>query len=278
MKRALIAVAAAATGVFLWLAVRTIDLELTWRALRESDAAWIVPSVALLALSVPLRALRWWVVSAPGRRPPLREATLALLVGLFFNSILSLRAGEAARLVYLARWTSLSRAEILATIAVERVFAVLALVHRAGDRPLRLLLWPLRWLPFVAPERWEWAPRNLAHGLAALRSARVAAAGAGLTVVSWLVLAASMWALMPAFGLGLGYAAGLLVAVAVGLAMIVPAPPASLGVFEGAVVVALAAFDVDTSIALSYALVLHAVNFFPYLAAGLLVVPGRRAR
>jgi hypothetical protein len=35
---------------------------------------------------------------------------------------------------------------------------------------------------------------------------------------------------------------------------------------------------VDASVALSYALVLHAVNFVPYLVAGLLVLPGAWAR
>lgn len=315
VNRALIVVAAAIVGVFAWLAVRTIDLDLTWRALRESEAVWVVPSVALVALSVPLRALRWRAVFSPGRRPPLRTTTNALLIGLFFNNILPFRAGEAARLVYLARRTGVSRAETLATIAVERVFDVLALVLilfvslpflpevtwlRAavwlalvlgiglgigvavlfvfGDRALRVLLWPLRWLPFLSVERWEWVPRNLGSGLAALRSVEVAGAGAVWTILSWLVLAASTWALMPAFDLDLGFEAGLLVLVAVGLAMIVPSPPAALGVFEGAAVVALVAFGVDASVALSYALVLHAVNFVPYLAAGLLVLRGEWAR
>jgi uncharacterized membrane protein YbhN (UPF0104 family) len=209
----------------------------------------------------------------------------------------------------------LSRAETLATIAVERVFDVLALVlillvslpflpdvrwFRAavwlalalgvalalavgalsvfGDRALSVLLWPLRRLPFVTVERWEWAPRNLGRGLAALRDVHVAGAGAALTVLSWLVLATSTWALMPAFDLDLGFEAGLLVIVAVGLAMIVPSPPAALGVFEGAVVVALVAFDVDASVALSYALVLHAVNLLPYLAGGLVVLPAEWRR
>jgi hypothetical protein len=271
--------------------------------------------VALLLLSVPLRALRWWAVFAPGRRPPLGVTTNAVLVGLFFNSVLPFRAGEAARLLYLAGRARISRAETLATIAVERVFDVLALVLilfvslpflpdvtwlRAavwlavvlgvalalavgalsvfGDGALRVLLWPLRWLPFVSVERLGWAARNLGRGLAALRSVEAAGPGAVLTVLSWLVLAASAWVLMPAFDLDLGFEAGLLVIVAVGLAMIVPSPPAALGVFEGAVVVALVAFDVDASVALSYALVLHAVNFVPYLAGGLLVLPGEWRR
>jgi hypothetical protein len=49
-------------------------------------------------------------------------------------------------------------------------------------------------------------------------------------------------------------------------------------VFEGAAVVVLVAFGVHASRALSCALVLHAVNFFPYFAARLLVVSSRRAR
>jgi glycosyltransferase 2 family protein len=275
VKRVLIVAAALIVGVFVWLAVRTIDLELTWQALRESDAVWVVPSVALVALSVPLRALRWWAVFSPSRRPPLGVTTKAVLIGLFFNNILPFRAGEAARLVYLARRAGVSRAETLATVVVERVFDVLALVlilfvsvpflpevtwFRTavwlalalgvglglavgvllvfGDRALRVLLWPLRWLPFMSLERWECAPRNLGSGLAALRSVQAAGAGAVLTILSWLVLAASTWALMPAFDLDLGFEAGALVLV-VGLAMVVPSPPAALGVFEGAVVVAL---------------------------------------
>ena len=314
MQRALIVVAALILGVFVWLAVRTIDLQLTWQALRDGNAVWVVPSLALLALSVPMRALRWWAVFSPGRRPTLGATTSALLVGLFFNTVLPFRAGEAARLLSLARRAGISRAETLATIAVERVFDVLALVVillvslpflpevtwlRAaiwlalvlgvglalaigvllafGDRALSVLLWPLRWLPFLTVERLEWASRNLGSGLAALRSAEVAVAGAVLTILSWLVLGASAWALMPAFDLDLGFEAGLLVIVAVGLAMIVPSPPAALGVFEGAVVVALVSFDVDASIALSYALVFHAVNVIPYLAAGPFVLPSEWA-
>jgi uncharacterized membrane protein YbhN (UPF0104 family) len=49
---------------------------------------------------------------------------------------------------------------------------------------------------------------------------------------------------------------------------VLPAAPGALGVFEAAVVLALAAYDVPRAQALSYAFVLHAANFFPYLVAG----------
>ena len=53
-----------------------------------------------------------------------------------------------------------------------------------------------------------------------------------------------------------------------GLGLILPASPAAVGVFEAAVLVALKAYGVPESRALSYALVLHALNFFPYIVAG----------
>ena len=77
---------------------------------------------------------------------------------------------------------------------------------------------------------------------------------------------------MRGFHLGLPPLAGLLVAIATGLGMIVPSAPAAVGVFEAATLVALRAYGVSDSRALSYALILHAVNLVPYLAAGALLL------
>ena len=78
--------------------------------------------------------------------------------------------------------------------------------------------------------------------------------------------------MMIGFDLGLSPLAGGLVIVAIGLSMILPSSPAAVGVFEAATLVALNAYGVPKSAGLSYALVLHAVNFFPYIAAGLIVL------
>jgi len=65
--------------------------------------------------------------------------------------------------------------------------------------------------------------------------------------------------------LHVSYLAGLLVVIGIGLSMILPSSPAALGVFEGATVVCLGAYGISDSRALSYALVLHALNFLPFL-------------
>ena len=87
-----------------------------------------------------------------------------------------------------------------------------------------------------------------------------------------------------AFPLHLPFSSGILLVVAIGLAMILPAPPAAVGVFEGAALIALKPYGVSHNEALPYALVLHLTNFVPFVIAGVLVLqhnarhPVRRPR
>jgi uncharacterized membrane protein YbhN (UPF0104 family) len=80
--------------------------------------------------------------------------------------------------------------------------------------------------------------------------------------------AVSAWLVTYAFHLHLGLDCGVLVAVAVGLAMILPSPPAAVGVFEAAALLALKAYGISQTRALPYALVLHLFNFIPFLVMG----------
>lgn len=296
-RLALAVVAIAVTGFFGYLAVRGAHPDEVRQSLRDANVWWLLPSVAVLALANVVRALRWQQLYAPERRPPLRSVTAAMLIGLAVNMLLPLRAGEAARILALRRSAGVSRVETLATVALERVldvFCLIVLLFAALPwlpevewlRPAAILALVLATLlvalavvgerPFHAlarrSERLEHAWHNVARGLVGLRRPRIAAAGFLLTTLSWLLVAASFWLVMLAFDLDLAPAAGLLALAAVGLSMILPAAPASLGVFEAAVVIALGAYDVPRSEALSYAFVLHALNLFPYLAAGAIAV------
>src|SRR5205814_6805198 len=105
------------------------------------DLWWLVPALAALAVAVVLRAIRWRYLFAPETRPPFGATMRALLVGYFFNNVLPARAGEAARVVALHRSAGTSRAELAATVVVERIFDVLSLVV--------LLLVASPWLPRV---------------------------------------------------------------------------------------------------------------------------------
>jgi uncharacterized protein (TIRG00374 family) len=239
----------------------------------------------------------------------LRGVAVAYLVGVFFNNVLPARAGEAARVLALHQVERTSRAEAAATVVLERAYDILCLLVlffvslpwlprvgwvapaagiaigvavvlaaalvvlvRYGERPLRFVLRPFTRLPFVSTRRAEAAADNLVKGLAALREPRLAAAGLLLTTLSWLALALSMWLAMLGFDLDVSPVAGLLVTIAVNLAMVLPSAPAAVGVFEASATEALNAYGVSDSRALGYALVLHALNFLPFIAIGFLML------
>lgn len=291
------------SGALVWLTVRNVDFARTADALREASYWTLAPALLALVLGVALRAARWQVLFESETRPPLGPVTGAMLVGYLFNAILPARAGEAARVIALSRRCGNSRAEVLATVVAERVLDVLSLLillfvaspflpevswlgkaaalaavfaacivvvvvvlARHQERPLVWALRPLaRWIP---AERADQAAANLVRGLAAFRRPGVAARGLALTTVSWVALAFSAWALLAGFDLDVGFTGALLVVIATSLALILPSAPASVGPFEAGTVVALSAYGIDQSDALSYALVYHALNLLPFLLVG----------
>lgn len=301
----------------MYVALRGVALDDAAHALADARLWWLVPSVAVFVAGVWLRALRWWALFDARERPPLGAVTRALLVGYFFNNILPMRAGEAARVISLHARAKTPRAQTVGTVVAERVFDLLALLAilfaaypwlpplswlraaaifafavvagvavlvfvlvRYDDRAIHWLLSPLRRVHRDGfAERVELAAINGTRGLVAIRDPRVALGAMALTVASWVVLSFSYWILMQAFSLHLPFVASLLVTVTINMGLILPSSPAALGVFEAATVLALKAFDVPQADALSYALVLHLVNLVPFLVVGAaLLGPGALRR
>ncbi|TML59140.1 MAG: flippase-like domain-containing protein [Actinobacteria bacterium] len=302
---ALAAAGLCVSAVLAWLAIRSVDPHAFVGAFRRTEWWYLLPSGAALVAAVLARWLRWWLLFAPGRRPPLGAVGRAFLIGHLFNNLLPARPGELARAIALRREAGTPVVEALATTAAERVYDVLALVvlfgasapfapvgrdartaavaagtiaaaalvvvvvfGRDGARLERVLSRVPR-LSAETARRWS---ASVVHGVVSLRDPRLAVPAVLLTATSWVLLALSGWALLLAFQLHLGFVAGLLVVAAANLALLVPASPGGVGVFEAAAVTVLAGFSVDRSAALSYAVALHGLNLFPYVLVGALAL------
>jgi uncharacterized protein (TIRG00374 family) len=299
----------AVTVVFSYVALSDIDLSEIWSALRSCDYWWLIPALVAFGLGNVARALRWRSLFAPGRRPPPGPTLGAMMIGYFYNNIMPARAGEAARVVVLTRRTAVPLVETVGTIVVERLYdvitilaiffvaqpwlphvswfrataiaaIVLALVIAGvaavlviyGDQPLRLLLRPLGRLSLFSGKRLGGTVVEVAHGLSGLRNRQVAVEAFLWTIAAWAFSALCAYLVSVAFHLHLPFACGVLVAVAVGLSMILPSPPAAIGVFESAAILALKAYGLPKSSILPFALVFHAVNFVPFVIVGLLLL------
>lgn len=295
----------AATLGLSYVAFRGINLSEAWRGLRDSNYWWLLAAGAAFGLGNLSRGLRWRSLFAHGRRPPLGPVADAMMVGYLYNNILPARAGEAARVVVLTQRSHAPPAEIVGTVLLERIYdvlgilviffatepwmphvswfgaaAVAALVLTAlmmaaaavlaihGDRSVRLLLRPLDRLSMFSGARLERTVSELTQGLSGLRHRGVAVEALFWTLAAWISTALSAYLVSLAFHLGLPLSCGVLVAVAIGLGMILPSPPAAIGVFEAAALIALKAYNIPHSAALPYALVLHLLNFVPFVAVG----------
>jgi glycosyltransferase 2 family protein len=91
-----------------------------------------------------------------------------------------------------------------------------------------------------------------------------------LSLVVWLLNAASVYVLCYSFGIGLSYAGACFVTVCIALAVAMPQAPGFIGVFHIATQKSLDVFGVGLSSAQSFAILLWAVSVIPVTVAGLL--------
>ena len=91
-----------------------------------------------------------------------------------------------------------------------------------------------------------------------------------LSIVIWLLNAASIYVLCYSFDIGLSFAGSCFVAVCLALAVALPQAPGFIGVFHIATQKSLDVFGIDLSSAQSFAILLWAINFVPITITGLL--------
>ncbi len=185
---------------------------------------------------------------------------LILLVTLFTVRFPGASAGMRASLV----------AGGCVTVAVYLLFiAFLVLLKVRTDATLRLaerVLQPL-------PTRFSTAVLPLLGSfIAGIRISRQPAVLGGIALSSGFIWLTAVWPIdlmLRSFGIQLPFTASLFILVLLVVAVMVPASPGYIGTYHFACYSALAVFGITGEQALSIALVIHGINFFPITLIGL---------
>ena len=277
----------------LWL---WIDWRAAFATLGELDARRLAAPLLVTVATVPLRPWRWQAIFPPAARPPFAACFSALTVGVMVNNLVPGRGGDLARAVLIAPRGAPARAGFaLGTIAVEKLldavalFAVLAVAWPLLAPPAWLsalllgaglavalaavLLVGLRrrgvpgigWLG----ERIAGVVEQFAGGLTAIDTPRRWLGLAALTVAVWAAEAIEVWLLAAALGVPLSLGAALVVTAVIGLGMMIPAGPSSIGTYEFFAVGGMMLFGVAAPQALALTLLLHAWSIVVTTATGL---------
>ena len=107
--------------LFLYLALRGLQLDLVLSAIKSANLLWLIPVVFIYFTSVWFRSLRWNYLLRPIKNIPTNEIFSVVSIGYMGNNIYPARAGELLRAVVLKHRYSIPISSTLATIIVERI-------------------------------------------------------------------------------------------------------------------------------------------------------------
>jgi len=125
--------------LFIFLAFRQVDFSQMGQAFASADYWFIIPILAVIFISLLLRAWRWQYLLAPIQQVKLPALFASLAVGYMANTFLPAHLGEVVRAYHARSKTGISTSAIFATIVVERLIDIFALLMLMG---LALVVFP----------------------------------------------------------------------------------------------------------------------------------------
>jgi uncharacterized protein (TIRG00374 family) len=121
MKRWYFWVSILVSALFLYLALRGLQFNLIFDAVKSANLVWLLAVVPIYFTSVWFRSLRWNYLLRPIKHIPTRAVFPVVAMGYMGNNIFPARAGELLRSVVLKHRYEIPISASLASIIVERI-------------------------------------------------------------------------------------------------------------------------------------------------------------
>lgn len=297
--------------VCVYLAVQNVDYYGIWLALVQADVGLISLALLSVALNTVGKAARWQILMGVAGRTvaPLRILGM-LVVGQMLNSVIPARVGDVSR-AYVIGGMGPGRTFVLGTIALEKIldmtmyallFLLLVLLMPVPawlSQPAYLfaiLTFSILLITLVVTYRSGWLlhacvwmtdkfPANLKTRLMAMIQSGLTSLHilhnhkntmnvAGWCVVIWGTAVLTNYLVMRALNIDVPVVSALFVLIVLQAGISIPSVPGRIGVFEYLCILALSVFAIDSTIALSFGLLLHAIVFIPPTIAGVLFLWG----
>ncbi len=286
------------------LAIWGIDFNTLWKALRNANYFWLIPSVLSVVLLTVIKAWRWRLLYYPEHKLPFSSLFTSLSAGFFISNVLPARLGEVSRVVLIVSEQSVGIARTTATIIIEHLLDLATLliyllfllpfVHlppilansaKASGIAATVGIIAMIILSFFKSkivslygnllEKFSFFKKpfinnfvlNLLDGFTVMRS-RVGILIIGISFFGWILVFITAWSAAEALKLDVQLVAVMFAVVVTTMGMLIPSSPGYIGVFHYLTVVSLSPFGVLKDTALALALLWHAVNYLTLSATG----------
>ncbi len=291
--------------VFLWLAVRNVDLAAVRTTLQEARPALVGLAVLVMAGVYWFQAVRWRNIAASPQVSVARFYGM-VVAGVACNNVLPARLGDLLRARWLGLEARMPGGRALATVVLDRGcdLATLFLLLAVGVTTVTSAEWLARigfataialvvlgGLLFFARVYTGRHGANARDRSLVRRVVRDTLEGLSVPIgrrelLLWLVLslgAWAMWALSAIFvayalGFQLGLGNALFVAAVMNLGVAVPSSPGFVGTYEWLGVASLGLLGIGSEEALAFSILLHACWYVPTTIAGGILLGVRALR
>ncbi len=275
-------------AVSVWFFVRHVDGHLLLRALALTRPVGLAVACLLALAQLACRGTVFRTLIMPVVWMPWMRAQRFMLATSATTALVPGRAGDFVRAYLLKRDENVAVASTAAVTAVEKTVEVLAMFLVMLPVPLllpHLPSWVGKSLVLTAviasglllaiailatrtrPPRWF---ASFSVGLEILRRPALLGRALLAPIGSWLMDLACLLAVMHAVGVDAPAASGLLVILAVNLAIAIPAVPGNLGTVELGAVAGLQPFGVSVELGLAVGILYHLAQVLPIAALALL--------
>ena len=272
------AIVAVTTGALTYV-ISQVSFDELITAFAGADYRWLLPYLTALTLFYWLKAIRWSQLLRPVAVYRVRQLWPAMMAGFAFNNLLLAHLGEFVRMNAFSRQSGVPRTTVLSTIALERLFDVIAILaffsygllavdgvdeslRYAGvvflaasicgivgaaayvwktDLVIRSATALLNTLrvPAAVTTKVMGLATSGAGGLAALRDPSLLLGIATTSLLQWALNGSLVWVSLEAFGLHVSAAVACLVLATVAFSVLLPSTPGYFGVIQGAFVLAM---------------------------------------
>ena len=291
--------------IALFLFARSIEWREVGRALRGTSPGLLVAAALVNLISVALKGVRWWIFLRPIGVTSLWLAVRGTFVGAGLNNILIANGGEAARVVFVSREAKADATQVIATLALERLFEFLGYFVTLALAMLVLTLPPelarLRLVAALAlvamavflayllrqPRVAAAAPaaaggwlgrirsfgRNFMHTLRGVASLSRFAGALAVSMGVWALQVATYHLTAMAAGLPITVAGTVVALLAVNIGFAVRATPGNVGVFQMVYAVTAAGLGLNKDLATGTAFLIQIQQILPVTLLGLAFAP-----
>jgi len=294
------------SAIFLYLALNNVNFAEMWTSLKHANYWYVLPYSAFIIFGMWVRAYRWRFMTDHIKKIGLGSLFSSTMIGFMAINLLPARLGEVVRAYSLGAKERISKSATFATIILERIFDLIALlvliwftlvffptppeIRKVGYLTLVLIAGILLILYFLktktAPtlvvlekpfiflkKSWRDKAKELfekfATGLTILVDFKTLWLVILISILLWFATAFCNYLIFLAFDIRPPIYASFILLIFVAFGISLPSSPGFIGTFQFACILALRFFKIPDSTAFSISVVLWAGNSLPVTLIGL---------